>query len=195
MTSQTGSKAPGSSSERLPPRGFTLVELICVMALLTIVMSLAAPALAHFFRGRTLDSEAQRILGLMRYGQSRAVSEGVPMVLWLDQEKGIYGLRAEMTYTGEDAKETEFELGKDLKMEVELPVSTLQSVPWKVTEEVAGNQPAIRFTPDGFIGNNSPERIVIRQVHEGDSDEIWIGQSRNRLNYEIQTNVLQTVQR
>ena len=89
----------------------------------------------------------------------------------------------------------EFELGKDLKMEVELAVTTLESVPWKITAEVAGNQPAIRFTPDGFIGNNSPERIVIRQVHEGEEDEMWIGQSRNRLNYEIQTNALPTAQR
>ncbi len=117
------------------------------------------------------------------------------MVLWLDQEQGRYGLRAEMTYTGEDEKAVEFELGKDLKMEVQLPVSTMQSVPWRVTEEVAGNQPAIRFTPDGAIGGNSPDQIVFRQTHEGEEDQIYIGQSRNHLNYEIQTNALQTVQR
>jgi len=186
---------PASSIQHRAASAFTLVELICVMALLTIVMSLTAPSLAHFFRGRSLDSEARRLLGLMHHGQSRAVSEGVPMVLWLDQEKGTYGLKAEMTYTEEDTKAVEFELGKDLKMEVEQPITTLQAAPWRVTTEAAGNQPAIRFTPDGFIGDNSPDRVVLRQVHEGESDEIWIGQSRNRLNYEIQTNALQTAQR
>lgn len=165
------------------------------MALITIVMSLTAPSLGHFFRGRSLDSEARRFLGLTRYGQSRAVSEGVPMVLWIDQEQGTYGLKAEMTYDEEDGKAVEFELAKDLKMEVQLPVTGLESIPWKITTEVAGNRPAIRFTADGFMGDNSPDYIVFRQEHEGQEDEKWIGKSRNRLSYEITTNTLQTAGR
>ncbi len=62
---------------------FTLIELILVMAMLAIVISVALPSLKGFFRGRNLDSEARRFLSLTRYGQSRAVSEGVPMVLWI----------------------------------------------------------------------------------------------------------------
>ncbi|MCX6930914.1 MAG: prepilin-type N-terminal cleavage/methylation domain-containing protein, partial [Verrucomicrobia bacterium] len=65
------------------PSAFTLIELILVMALLTIVISLTAPSLSKFFRGRTLDSEARRLLALTRSGQSRAVSEGMPMDLWV----------------------------------------------------------------------------------------------------------------
>jgi len=195
MMSPTGNNRHANSSQRRRPGGFTLVELICVMALLTIVMALTSPSLAHFFRGRSLDSEVRRFLGLTRYGQSRAVSEGVPMVLWIDQEQGTYGLKAEMTYTEEDEKAVEFELAKDLEMEVQLPVTGLESIPWKITTEVAENRPAIRFTPDGFMGDNSPDYIVFRQVHEGEEDEMRIGQSRNRLNYEITTNILQTVRR
>ena len=193
--SRTGNNRHANSSQRRRAGGFTLVELICVMALLTIVMSLTSPSLAHFFRGRSLDSEARRFLGLTRHGQSRAVSEGVPMVLWLDPEQGAYGLKAEMTYTEEDDKAVDFELAKDLKMEVQLPMTGLESIPWKITTEVAGNRPAIRFTPDGFMGDNSPDYIIFSQVHEGEEDEMWIGQSRNRLNYEIQTNILQTARR
>src|SRR6185295_17984721 len=55
--------------------GFTLIELILVMAILTIAVSITAPALSNFFHGRTLDSEARRMLALTRQGQSRAVSE------------------------------------------------------------------------------------------------------------------------
>src|ERR1035441_8861833 len=76
-------------------RAFTLIELILVMALLTIVISLTAPKLSRFFHGRTLDSEARRLLALTRSGQSRAVSEGVPMDLWVDAELGMFGLEAE----------------------------------------------------------------------------------------------------
>jgi len=193
MTSPTGNNRPANNSEQRRRAGFTLVELICVMALLTIVMALTSPSLARFFRGRSLDSEARRFLGLTRYGQSRAVSEGVPMVLWIDQEQGTYGLKAEMTYTEEDGKALEFELAKDLKMEVQLPVTGLESIPWKITTEVAGNRPAIRFNAEGSMGDNSPDYIVFRQEHEGEADEKWIGRSRNRLSYEITTNILQTV--
>ena len=58
------------------------------MAILTITVSIAAPALSNFFRGRSLESEARRLLALTRQGQSRAVSEGVPMDLWVDMAKG-----------------------------------------------------------------------------------------------------------
>ena len=63
--------------------GFTLVELILVMVLLAIVIAVAAPSLSQFFHSRSLESEAQRFMALTRAAQARAVSEGVPMVVWL----------------------------------------------------------------------------------------------------------------
>src|SRR5437773_1580616 len=81
---------------------FTLIELILVMALLSIVLAFAAPALSSFFRGRTIDSEARRLVSLIRYGQSRAVSEGVPIILWIDARKNTYGLQHEPGFTDGD---------------------------------------------------------------------------------------------
>jgi type II secretion system protein H len=75
-------------------RAFTLIELILVMTILLVVMAVAFPSLRGFFRGRNLDSEARRILALTRYGQSRAVAEGVPVVLWIDSKQRTYGLEA-----------------------------------------------------------------------------------------------------
>ena len=88
----------------LQNRAFTLIELILVMALLVIITSLAAPSMAKFIRGRALDSEARRMVALMHVGQSRAVSEGLPMVLWVDEKQGAYGLQAETTGQTGDAK-------------------------------------------------------------------------------------------
>ena len=42
-------------------RGFTLVELILVLALLVVITSIAVPSLSNFVRGRALDSEARRL--------------------------------------------------------------------------------------------------------------------------------------
>ena len=83
MTLRTGSKRNDRGAAR-PSNAFTLIELILVMAMLLIVLGIAFPSLKRFFRGRNLDSEARRFLSLTQYGQSRAVSEGFPMVLWID---------------------------------------------------------------------------------------------------------------
>jgi prepilin-type N-terminal cleavage/methylation domain-containing protein len=187
MTSRTGSKPSRSSRARLG--GFTLVELILVMALLTVVGSLGAPTLARFFRGRSLDSEARRFLSLTRYGQSRAVSEGVPMVLWIDADQGVYGLGAEPGYLADDPKAVQFVLNEDLAVEIEqtrpLPIPDR---PGRTASRQADRRPEIRFTPDGFIDDTSPDAVLIR---EGEERRLWVGQSRNRLHYEIQTNRLE----
>src|SRR5882672_515047 len=91
---------------------FTLIELILVMALLSIVLAVSAPALSGFFNGRTIDSEARRLVSLTRYGQSRAVSEGVPTILWIDARKNTYGLRTQTGYTDNDTNTVQFTLDK-----------------------------------------------------------------------------------
>jgi type II secretion system protein H len=184
MTFQTG-KRRTRSSDRRHAAAFTLVELLLVMALLTIVISLGAPSLAGFFRGRSLDSEARRFLSLTHYGQSRAVSEGVPMILWLDVKQGLYGLRAETGFLDEDRKAVEFTLNDRLQMEVEQPQIRILARQRNRPREAANRLPEIRLTPDGFIGETSPEAVSIR---EGEGEAIWIAQSRNRLHYEVQTN-------
>ena len=178
-----------------PRRGFTLIELILVMAMLAVVLSMASPSLARFFRGRGLDSEARRFLALTRYGQSRAVSEGVPMLLWVDEEQRAYGLEAESSYLEEDSRAVTHGLGSNIVFEIEVPVVRGLTSPWKGTGQISARCRTIRFTPDGFIGAESPEYIVLRQIRDGEDEAILIGQSRNRLNYEIQTNQLPVLRR
>jgi prepilin-type N-terminal cleavage/methylation domain-containing protein len=187
---------------------FTLIELILVMALLAVVLGLVAPSLGKFFRGRTLDSEAHRLLSLTRYGQSRAVSDGVPMILWIDPDQRRYGLQAEYNFTEVDEKAVEYELGKDLQIEVENSTLAGAKLPAAGSNLSAANamRPRgqtfgrstvqIRFLPDGLIGDTSPYGFLIREEppsgrSKPDNDEgIWITQNRNRLSYEIQTNQL-----
>jgi len=186
MTKRTGNnqikgvEAPG-------PRAFTLIELILVMALLVIVIAVASPSLSRFMRGRTLDSEARRFVSLTRYGQSRAVSEGVPVVLWINTRQGSYGLRQEAGYTGQDTKAVDFLLGKDLRLEVAgLPAQLGPLDQSRATRQTDPNTPMLRFPPDGFIDETSPQSVVLR---DQSGESIWITQSRNRLNYEIHTNM------
>jgi prepilin-type N-terminal cleavage/methylation domain-containing protein len=169
-------------------KGLTLIELILVMALLTVVISVAAPTLSQFFRGRALETEARRFLALTRYGQSRAVSAGMPMILWVHCAEGTYGLREEIKFspTGvgqlwpsanepslgwiNEEMPLEYELAKDLRFEVDS------------SEGVTNNVAIIRFSPDGAIDETSLRYLFIR-----DKDQVTIPiiQTRNRLKYEI----------
>ncbi len=188
MTSPIGNKPDKSGLKVRRQPGFTLLELILVLATLSIVLALAAPALARFFRGRGLDSEARRFLALTRYGQSRAVSEGVPMLLWIDEQQRSYGLEADRTYLEKDPRAVEIQLDDNLKLEVESPLASTLSSPWRGSGQLSRQCRIIQFTPEGFISELSPEYVFFRQVRNDEDETIVIGRSRHRLNYEIQTN-------
>ncbi len=198
-------RAASEPAIRPPPRrgarAFTLVELLLVLTLLLTVLGFAAPTLARFFRGRELDSEALRFLALTRYGQSRAVAEGVPMVLWIDPQQRRYGLEAEATYLERDDLAREFELAEGLDIEVFQPrqpgpsaepvpaLSALSATPDSQRPRSLQNLYWLRFTPEGALGETGPEWIAFRQVREEAVEgELWVAPSRNRLRYELRTN-------
>ena len=168
MTSATGPNNPACL------RAFTLIELILVLALLVIITSLAAPAMAKFIRGRALDSEARRLMALMHAGQSRAVSEGLPMVLWVDEKQDVYGLQAETT--GQNG---------DPKAEV-LPVdSTVQIAVQDAGASAAttfNNLPAIRFLADGTVDENSPPTL---ELTDSAGFKRWLVENPGHNGYEI----------
>jgi type II secretion system protein H len=161
---------------------FTLIELILVMCLLAVVFSLVVPSLKGFFRARNLDSEAQRFLALTRYGQSRAISEGVPMILWMDPQQRTYGLQTQVGYGVNDKKQQQFTLDESLQMQPQNPVLGIltQSNLW--TEARRSTKPEIRFLPDGTISESSPNKILISQDKD---DALWITETTNHLRYEI----------
>lgn len=181
--------------ERPVASAFTLIELILVMALLTIAVSMTAPVLSNFFRGRALDSEARRLLALTRMGQSRAVCEGVPMDLWVNAQEGTFGLEAEPSYEDEDPKAVNSSIDSGLKI---LASEKTQTVVTNTTTRILSataasvpkvrmthpDLPTIRFLPDGSISESSPQTV---RLIAGDGSSLWLGRTRNRLNYEIRS--------
>jgi type II secretion system protein H len=165
---------------------FTLIELILVMTLLAIVLAIASPSLSKFFKGRGLDNEARRFLALTRQAQSRAVSEGVPMVLWFNPEQRAYGLNADKTFIEEDAKAEQFSVESTVEIEVqqsgEAQMAATTSQFKNEKSETTGTY-SLRFNPDGFAAVSSPEVVIFRQPDNG---ELRVAQTRNRLSYEIQ---------
>ncbi len=61
---------------QLPPTGFTLIEILLVMAILVLVGALAVPAVLQTVSRQTLDKGADRLRVAMGQARVRAIREG-----------------------------------------------------------------------------------------------------------------------
>jgi prepilin-type N-terminal cleavage/methylation domain-containing protein len=165
-------------------RGFTLIELILVMALLVVAVSFVTPRMQGFFRGRTLKSEARQVVALMHNGQSRAVSGGVPMTLWFDTDQKKYGLEEEPGYDDKDPDAVEFPLNENLKIEIPEGDPSLSQPPASDLNTTHVGMPKITFLPDGSIAETSPRSV---RIVDNDGSALLLTQTRDRNQYEITT--------
>lgn len=155
-------------------RAFTLIELILVLALLVIMTALVVPRMSGFIRGRALDSEARRLFALMHAAQGRAVSEGVPVMLWVDEKAGSYGEEVETSGQDGDPKAEDLTVDSTLQIAV-MNAGTGTPVTFK-------NLPAIRFLPDGTVDEGSPQ---VLKLTDSAGFSRWLAQTKSRQGYEI----------
>jgi len=163
-------------------RAFTLIEMIFVLVILAVGAALVAPHMGAFFRGRVLTSEAKRLMSLVHLGQSRAVAEGVPVLLWVDPRTSTYGLRVQSSYGDTDGHAATFATDSTVTLDVPPPDAALVSEQDDEKLGITDGLIFIRFLPDGFYDEMSVRKIVLRQ---GTGDALEIGQTTNRLTYEI----------
>ena len=167
-----------------PTGAFTLIELILVMAILVIVIGLVTPKLKDFFAGRSLDSEVRQFLSLTHYARERAVSEGVPMLLWVNTKLGTYGLRQETGYTDGDRKQEEFKIDKSLSLNI--AKGTMGSVAGNAS--LAGRKgamPGIHFSPDGLVLKATSVPAI--QILQNAKQFVWLVPTADLLGYEVES--------
>jgi len=151
---------------------FTLVELVLVMIVLTTVLAFIAPMLTRSFHQRHLDQEATRLVALTEYGRDEAVSQGVPMVVWVDPEKGDIGLDAATGYTASDVSKKQYSLNDDLHFEMEKTSLTTKD----------GRPQLVQFAPDG-----SPDLTGIDSIRIVDrfNSAVLVQRTEDGWGYEI----------
>ena len=181
---------PGNSAGRRAG-AFTLIELILVMAVMIMAVSVVTPMLSRFFGGRKVDLEAKRFMSLIHYGRSRAASDGVPMMLWVDPHTGAYGLKQQTGYTDNDPKAVDNTVADGLKLDIERrtgAVSNANSQTGRILTGQTATQSkstlAIYFLPDGTV--NNALSIAGISIQENDNPPVWIVPSANQLDYEVQ---------
>lgn len=135
MTLTTGRSAEAPR----PAAGFTLLELVLVLLLISLVMALAVPSLRGFLIGRKSADAVAQVLALAQYARAQAVSTGVAYRLNVDPAKRTYWLTVQKGAAFTD-------LGTEFGRRFSLP--ELVEASWLPS---AGGTPQeyIDFFPDG----------------------------------------------
>ena len=151
-------------------RGLTLIELICVMAIMAAIMTVSAPALTGFFKGRSLYEQSRRFLALTRHARSVAISEAAVADIWIDTSEGRFGLNIQTDEETADAKSLEYSLMDNQHFEVD------------AQHLDADGKATLRFYPDGLMDGDNPEEIILLQ---GDTDEVIFRKTKSGIGYAI----------
>jgi len=126
--------------------GFTLLELIVVLALLALAGSLVAPRLTGLAQGRGSEEESRRLLAALTHGRELAIGSGGRVVFTLDADGRRYGLRAQRNGSTLASFDTNARL-------------TLQAI---TTEGEPNEGPAeVTFLPDGQLAPDPPAAFRI----------------------------------
>ena len=185
-------KNPNKQSAFASANGFTLIELILVMALLSAIFAVASPSLARFFRGRSLEEEALRFLALTRYAKAQASTQGIPMDIWLDEKQFRYGLCPAPGYELDERQTQTLAQNPGEKIETQANEQPgwefLYEYDEKFTIEVfqttlfEKNYTIVRYLPDGTFDEPSAAAVSITQEGE---NPLYIAQTEYGCRYEI----------
>ena len=109
--------------------GFTLIEIVVVIALIGVVATVAALSFSRSLSGARIEAASRDLVAALRYTRGQAIVKGEQKVLVLDLEHNTYQAPAKGSV----------ELPKDM----DLRLTTAQQ------ELVDENKGGIRFFPDG----------------------------------------------
>lgn len=154
---------------RFPP-GFTLVELVVVMALLAIVAAVSMPSMGRSIRSRNLSGEAARLVAATEYGRDEAVSQGVPMTVWIDPATQRFGVEPKAGYEGVEARNREFSVNPDVHFEFDSGVAAGERVI------------AAEFAPDGAPALTSLEMVRLADRFES---TVTVARTKDGWSYEV----------
>ena len=133
--------------------GFTLIELIVVLALAGLIMAVTPPLLSKAMPGLQLKSTARQLAAGLRFARGRAVAHRTEAALTLDLEARTATV---------DGREGTLSIPEDLDVELVSTVGELEDE----------NRGRIRFYPDG---SSTGGRITLGYRGNGyDLDVDWL---------------------
>jgi len=140
-------------SRELRDKGFSLIELIVVMILLSLTGALVVPSLSRFSKGVELKGAVKRVAAILRFSRSEAVNQGKVYQVFFDAE--LRQVRVQPAETEEGKAEGEpAEQKPSQKIYIMPPSVQIKEV--KAEEpEFPSELPTIEFYPNGGSNGGS----------------------------------------
>lgn len=168
---------------------FTLLELVLVMVIIVIALSLAAPKLGGFSRGRELRDVAREFISTTSYARSQAVANGTIYRLSIDSRNGSYQLTCQQ---GQNFVAVQDEMGQAVTMpngiQIEMKSIQDQMLPQNATLP-APTSPAAQTPTDSIdffpSGRTQPAQV---RLSAPDGDSLLIECPSTADNFAISTN-------
>jgi Tfp pilus assembly protein FimT len=114
------------------------------MVVLVVLLALIAPSLSNSLRQHNLEQAATQWLAVTEYARDEAVSQSVPMTVWLNPINGRYGASPATGYPSAAARSREYRLPENLSF-----------APGTSVAAADGVLTAAQFSPDGTLDTTS----------------------------------------
>jgi general secretion pathway protein H len=138
----------------LKNKGFSLIEIVIVLIIISLSISLVTPSLARFSKMIELKTAAKKVSGILRYYRSEAIQQGKVHQVLFD-----LNLREVRVLSLEPTEE------KVLKNKYPLPAGIQIKEMYIPSSENPADFPAIEFYPSG--GSNGGSILLDSQDQKG----------------------------
>jgi prepilin-type N-terminal cleavage/methylation domain-containing protein len=143
-------KEPLTKTRRGPARGFTMVEMLAVLAMIGVLTVVASPAFINMMRDRRINSAALQVVDMYRTARTRALGRGAPVLITWNEDDGLKRLSSGVLTIREPAATNSPE-----------PTPGCTGIPWDDADKI---YTYMRFD----FGSGHYERAVLSFIeHEG----------------------------
>jgi general secretion pathway protein H len=143
-------------------RGFSLVEMVIVLVLISLSVALVVPSLSRFSNRIELKSAAQKVSSILRYFRSESIQKGKVYQILFDPE--LREVRVQVLAEEGEAEKGREEPGVYQKSYL-LPRGIRMKEVKILGSEFPSDLPAIEFYPDG--GSNGGSILLDGQDRKG----------------------------
>lgn len=149
-------------------RGFSLLELVIVLIIVSLSIALISPSLSRFSKSAEIKATAQKVSSLLRNSRSEAVNRGEIHQILFDlssKELRVQSIKPEDLET--EKTKDERDSGRTFSIPDWIHIREMKTAPGQFTSEL----PAIEFYPNGgsnggsFLLEGDDQRSYRIQVH------------------------------
>ena len=152
----------GYSNKTQNERGFTLIELIVVMALIGIMLSISIPSLRATFFIDPLKSTTRKLIGIVGGVRELAVRYQQPYLLHISQAEN-------RIWYEKDGGEVDKESEKNKRAELLFPETVKISGVWMSgDDELAGDKSVVWISKQGYMNH------TIIRIEDDDGNELSV---------------------